>query len=72
MATINTAQDLIRLLEENPELREEVRRMLLSDELLAQPETNAALAESQAALAKETREITAELNDKQGTRYGND
>lgn len=70
MPTVNNAQDLIRLLQENPEWREEVRRMLLSPKLLAQPEINATLAESQAALAKETREYAAKINDRQGTRYG--
>ena len=69
MATINTAQDLIRLLQENPELREEVRRMLLSPELLALPKTHVALKESQAALAKETREGATEMTDRQGN-YG--
>ena len=62
MAPINTLQDISRALRENPEWREEIRRALLSAELLALPETHAALAESHAALTAEVREIAVGLN----------
>ena len=38
MATINTMQDLTRLLRENPEWRDELRRELLTEELLELPQ----------------------------------
>lgn len=38
MATINTMQDLTRLLRENPEWRDEIRRELLTEELLELPQ----------------------------------
>ena len=38
MATINTMQDLTRLLRENPEWRDEVRQLLLTQELLELPQ----------------------------------
>ncbi len=44
MTTINTSDDLIRLLREDPAFYAEARRLILSDELLALPERFAALA----------------------------
>ena len=38
MTTINTMQDLTRLLRENPEWRDEIRRELLTEELLELPQ----------------------------------
>ena len=38
MTTINTMQDLTRLLKENPEWRDELRRLLLTEELLELPQ----------------------------------
>ena len=55
MATINTLQDLNQALHDNPEWREELRRTLLSAELLALPDT-------QASLAAEVREFVAATN----------
>ena len=55
MATINTLQDLNQALRDNPEWREEIRRTLLSAELLALPDT-------QASLAAEVREFVAATN----------
>lgn len=62
MAPINTLQDISRALRENPEWREEIRRTLLSAELLALPETHASLTESHAALTAEVRELAVGLN----------
>lgn len=46
MTTINTMQDLTRLLRENPEWRDEVRRELLTDELLQLPQRFAEYTEA--------------------------
>ena len=45
MTTINTMQDLTRLLKENPEWRDEIRRELLTEELLELPQKFAEYAE---------------------------
>ena len=60
MATINTLQDLNQALLDNPEWREELRRTLLSAELLALPDT-------QASLAAEVREFVAATNRRLGS-----
>ena len=44
MTTINTSDDLLRLLREDPVFYEEARRLILSDELIALPERFAVLA----------------------------
>ena len=44
MTTINTSDDLLRLLREDQGFYEEARRLILSDELIALPERFAALA----------------------------
>ena len=46
MTTINTMQDLTRLLRENPEWRDEIRRELLTDELLQLPQRFAEYTEA--------------------------
>ena len=46
MTTINTIHDLGRILREHPEWREELRRMLLPEEVLALPQRLAEYAES--------------------------
>jgi len=45
--TVEEFRDLVRLLEERPEWRAELRRLVLTDELLALPELVRALAEAQ-------------------------
>ena len=68
MATINTMQDLVRVLDENPEWLEELRSRLLTRELLELPDRFAQLhAEVNAlstrvnALSMETRAFAAEM-----------
>ena len=56
MATISTIHDISRALRENPEWREEIRSQLLTAELLALPE-------SHAALTTEVRALTARMDD---------
>lgn len=46
--TVEQFADLVRLLEERPEWRAELRRLVLTDELLALPAAVRALAEAQA------------------------
>ena len=57
MATINNIPDLLRLLDENPEWVEELRRRLLSRELLELPERFAELAERFTELAERLAEL---------------
>ena len=45
--TVNDYHDLVRLLAEHPEWKTELRRLLLSEELLALPEIVRELAEAQ-------------------------
>src|SRR5216684_4275307 len=60
--------DLVRLLEEHPEWRSELRRLVLTDELLALPEQVATLTEAQkrteeqvAALATQVTTLTSQV-----------
>jgi len=55
MAIINTLQDLNQALRDNPEWREEIRRTLLTEELLALPAAHA-------AFVAEMREFVAATN----------
>lgn len=65
MTTINTMQDLTRLLRENPEWRDEVRRALLTDELLRLPQRFAEYTEASdrrlAAVEREMRELREQI-----------
>ena len=65
MTTINTIEDLTRLLRENPEWRDEVRRVLLTDELLQLPQRIAEYAEASdrrlAAVEQEMHKLSAQL-----------
>ena len=59
---IRSAQDLIRLLRENPEFREEVRRYVLTEELLSLPAVVRELAGHVAALAEAQRRTEERLD----------
>lgn len=66
--TVNDLHDLIRLLEEHPEWRAEMRRVLLTDELLQLPDLVRDLIEAQrrteqqvAELVEVTRQHTQQL-----------
>ena len=70
MATISTIHDISRALRENPEWREEIRSQLLTAELLALPESHAALTARVDtltarvdALTIEVRALTARVDD---------
>ncbi len=63
---IRSAQDIIRLLRENPQFRDEVRRYVLSEELLSLPALVRELAANVAALAeaqRRTEERVTRLED---------
>jgi len=54
--TVEEFRDLVRLLEERPEWREELRRLVLTSELLALPEQ---IAELRARSEQQFQELTA-------------
>ena len=62
MATISTIHDISRALRENPEWREEIRRELLTTELLALPDSHAALTARVDALTIEVRALTIRMD----------
>ncbi len=57
--TVRDFQDLVRALERRAEWRAELRRLLLTDELLALPEVVRGLADQVAGLAAQVRELAA-------------
>ena len=59
---IRSAQDIIRLLRENPQFRDEVRRYVLSEELLSLPALVRELAANVAALAEAQRRSEERLS----------
>ena len=61
MATINTIQDLIRVLDENPEWLEELRSRLLTRELLELPDRVTQLSERVTQLSEEVRAFAVEM-----------
>lgn len=67
MPTVNTTEDLTRLLRENPDFREAVRREILSDELLALPQRFSEYAENTDrrldALTAEVSKLSAEVRE---------
>ncbi|MCD6506315.1 hypothetical protein J7M22_06780 [Candidatus Poribacteria bacterium] len=58
--TVEEFRDLVRVLEEHPEWRSELRRVLLTDELLKLPQVVSRLAEEQHALAAQVRQLAEE------------
>ena len=62
MTNINTSDDLVRVLRENPEFRATIRRELLTAELLEVPEQLTSLRESAAALLEHANETNRRLD----------
>ena len=62
MVTINTTDDLLRLLDENPEFREAVRNMIMTRELIALPAVFA-------SFASEMREFQSEMTNFQSETH---
>jgi DNA repair exonuclease SbcCD ATPase subunit len=63
--TVENFRDLIRLLEEHPEWRAELRRLVLSDELLRLPEVVARMEESLRTALEHLAQHVAELAQRQ-------
>lgn len=59
--TVTEFLDLVRLLEQQPEWRAELRRLVLTDEVLALPQTVQALAEDVRALTEAQRRTDEQL-----------
>ena len=57
--TIDDFQDLLRLLEQRPEWRADLRRHVLTEELLALPALVRELADGQAALTRQVEALAA-------------
>ena len=62
MATISTIHDISRALRENPEWREEIRSQLLTAELLALPDSHAALTARVDTLTARVDTLTARVD----------
>ncbi|BCX03945.1 MAG: hypothetical protein KatS3mg053_1883 [Candidatus Roseilinea sp.] len=60
--TVNDYRDLYRLLEEHPEWRADLRRMLLADDILELPRITRELAESQRATAANIEQLTQRID----------
>ena len=64
MVTINTTDDLLRLLDENPEFREAVRSAIMTQELIALPAVFASFASEMREFQSEVRtELKTHTND---------
>ena len=63
MVTINTTDDLLRLLDENPEFREAVRNMIMTRELIALPAVFASFASEMREFQSEMRGFQSEMRD---------
>ena len=57
MATINTIEDIIRILREDGEARSAIRRELLTEELLAMPGQLVEMLKTQTAILEEQRSL---------------
>ena len=64
MTTINTIQDLHRILRENPEWRDELRRTLLTEDLLNLPAAHEAFVAEMREFVAEVREFVAATNQR--------
>ena len=58
MTTIETTEDIIRILREQPEVREEIRRLILTDELLALPAQFTEMRQDQADIRQDIQRIS--------------
>ena len=63
MSTISTTADLLRLLREDPDFRDEVRRLLLTQELIELPER---FARFEAYVERQFNEIRGDINEIRG------
>lgn len=63
MVTINTTDDLLRLLDENPEFREAVRSAILTQELIALPAAFGAFASEMRSFQSDTLSFQSEMRE---------
>ena len=68
MTTIDTTEDIIRILREQPEVREEIRRLILADELLRLPAQFTEMREEQAEMRQEIQHISQTQTEMQQTQ----
>lgn len=68
--TIEDFHDLVRILEDKPEWQSELRRLVLSKELLALPEEMARLADAQRRTEEQIAELTRALHELTGEVKG--
>ena len=61
MATIETTEDIIRILREQPEVREEIRRLILTDELLALPAQFTEMRQDQADMRQDQADMRQDI-----------
>ncbi|RKY02691.1 hypothetical protein DRP77_07475, partial [Candidatus Poribacteria bacterium] len=61
--TVREFHDLIKILEEHPEWREELRRLVLTDEILRLPDVVRELTEAQRRTEEELKELAARVNE---------
>jgi len=59
--TVAEFRDLVRILEEQPQWRAELRRVLLTDELLELPQVVGEMAETQRAMGQQQRSLTEQV-----------
>lgn len=61
MTTIETTEDIIKVLREQPDVREEIRRLILTDELLRLPAQFAEMRQDQAEMRQDQAEMRHEI-----------
>ena len=64
MTTMDTVEDFLRVLRERPDVREAVRREILTEEILALPQTVAEIATMVRELVRVQAEHTARIVSK--------
>ena len=68
MVTINTSEDIIEALQEDPRLLRQVRRAIMTDEVLALPDQFADMRETQNSMLETQSRILSELADVRETQ----
>ena len=68
MVTINTTDDLLRLLDENPEFREAVRQVILTQELIALPAVFTSFQSEMREFQSETKDFQSEVRSELKSR----
>lgn len=61
MFTVSDFRDLVHLLDQHPDWREELRRLVLTDEVLSLPKTMHELAEAQRRTEVRMDQLTARM-----------